>query len=218
MPIKSPEADLRLSYPVLFETGLIIALLLMILSLKIDLPEIHTPDILYVEGDETALVLPPSVSENIAAVKPPPRPKIPVYTPNDKPIEPKPLKLPEFDRYSQLMIPPLPQEIVAEPSYDLFKDIEQLPEMIGGEQAFQNSITYPLLARKAGVQGIVEVEFTVTETGKVLSPVIVKGLGYGCDKAVLNAIKLQRYKPGKKAGKTSSFRVKETVQFILLNT
>lgn len=218
MPSKHPEVDLRLSYPVLFETGVIIALLLMIISMKIDLPEVNTSDLFYVEGDENALILPPSVSENISILKPPPRPQIPVHIPDDKPIEPEPLELTEFNRFSQLMIPPLPQEIVVEPSYDLFKDIEQLPEIIGGEQAFRNSISYPLLARKAGVQGIVEVEFTVTETGKVLDPVIVKGLGYGCDKAVLNAIKLQRYKPGKKAGKVSSFKVKETVQFILLNT
>lgn len=218
MPFKHPAADLRLSYPVLFETGMIIALLLMILSMKLNLPEVKTSDIIYVEGDETALILPPSVSENISVIKPPPRPQIPVHIPNDQPIEPEPLKLDEFDRFSRLMIPPLPQEIIVKPTYELFKDIEQLPELIGGEQAFQNSITYPLLARKAGVQGIVEVEFTISETGKVLNPVIIKGLGYGCDKAVLDAIKLQRYKPGKKAGKTSSFRIKETVQFILLNS
>ena len=172
----------------------------------------------FVEGDETALILPPSASDHISVIKPPPRPQIPVHIPSDLPIEPEPLELDEFDRFSHLMIPPLPQEIVVEPTYDLFKDIEQLPEMIGGEQAFRNSITYPLLARKAGVQGIVEVEFTVSKSGKVLDPVIISGLGYGCDKAVLNAIKLQRYKPGKKAGKASSFRIKETVQFILLNS
>ncbi|WP_020404066.1 energy transducer TonB [Gracilimonas tropica] len=218
MSLKNPSADLRLNYPILLETGIIIALLVLIFCMKIDLPTVNTSSVLYVEGDETALVLPPSVVENTSLIKPPPRPQVPVYLPNDTPIEPEPIEIDEFDRISRLMIPPLPDQIIVEPTYDLFKDIEQLPELIGGEQAFQNSIEYPLLARRARVQGIVEVEFTVSETGKVLDPVIIKGLGYGCDKAVLDAIKLQRYRPGKKAGKVSSFRIKETVQFILLNT
>jgi len=218
MPLKIPSADLRLNYPVFIETGVIIALLGMIFFMKLEISIAESTALHYVEGDETALILPPTVSENIPILKPSPRPVVPVHIPNDTPIEPEPIEIDEYDRVSRLMIPPLPQQIFVTPTYHLFQDIEQLPELVGGEQAFQNSIDYPILARRVGIQGIVEVEFTVTENGKVVDPVIIRGLGYGCDEAVLKAIKVQRYKPGKKAGRTASFRIKETVQFILLNT
>ncbi len=88
--------------------------------------------------------------------------------------------------------------------------------MIGGEDVFRESIEYPIRARTFGIEGIVEVEFTVNKRGKVLDPVIVRGIGGGCDEAVLKAIKLQRYTPGVKEGELAEFRIKETVQFILL--
>ena len=214
---KCPSADLRISYPLFVEAGIIVALLICILCVKVEIPTNDTPNIEYVKADETALVLPPSVSE-VNTIKPPPKPEVPVYIPNDEPIEPEEIQIPEYDQYTRLEIPPLPQQIFVEPTHELFKDIEKLPEIIGGDQAFEKSIKYPERARLAGIQGIVEVEFTVSETGEVLDAVILKGLGHGCDQAVLKAIQLQRYKPGKKAGKPSSFRIKETVQFILLNT
>lgn len=215
---KYPSADLKLTYPLIIESGTIIALLIFIAVVNVKLPETPPVTVNYVESDETALVLPPSVSETTPTITPPPTPIIPVKIPNDKPIEPPPIEINEFDQTSRLMIPPLPDEIIVEVNYDLLKGIEQLPELIGGEDAFRNSISYPEYARRAGVEGIVEVEFLVDEQGRVHDPVIVRGIGAGCDKAVLNAIKIQRYKPGKKGGKAASFKIKETVQFILLDT
>lgn len=213
---KYPSADLKLTYPLIVESGIILALLLLIIVVNAELPETPPVTVNYVESDETALVLPPSVSETKPAITPPPIPTIPVKIPNDNPIDPPPIEMNEFDLTSRLMIPPLPDEIIVKVNYDLLKGIEQLPELIGGEDAFRNSITYPEHARRAGVEGIVEVEFMVDKQGRVHDPVIVRGIGAGCDKAVLKAIKVQRYKPGKKGGKVASFKIKETVQFILL--
>ena len=214
---KKPTADLKLTYPLMVETGIIVALLIMIAATKISLPEQSHPKISYVESEETALVLPPAVSETKQIRKSPPVPKIPIEIPNDDPIEPPAIEIKELTTTDRLMIPPLPDEIFVDINYDLLKDIEQLPVMVGGEDAFRSSIDYPELARRTGIEGIVEVEFIVDEYGKVRNPVIVRGIGAGCDKAVLKAIQLQRYKPGKKAGKIASFRIKETVQFILLD-
>ena len=214
---KVPSADLRLTYPLIIEGGIIIALLIMIVATKVQLPEQAHAPVTYVESEETALVLPPSVSETKPVKKQPPVPKIPVEIPSDHPIEPPPIEIIEFNTTDRMMIPPLEEEIFVDVNYDLLKDIEQLPVMIGGEDAFRNSIEYPKHARQAGIEGIVEVVFNVDEYGRVHDPVIVRGIGGGCDKAVLKAIAVQRYKPGKKAGKISSFRIKETVQFILLD-
>ncbi len=214
---KLPSADLKLCYPLVVEGGIIIALVIMIVATKIQLPEQVPNQSSYVKSDETALILPPSVSETRAVMKPPPVPTVPVNIPNDEPIEPPPIEIMEFNTTDRLMVPPLPGQIFVDVNNDLLKDIEQLPVMIGGEDAFRQSIEYPVIARRMGIQGIVEVEFDVDEHGRVHNPVIVRGIGGGCDKAVLKAIKIQRYKPGKKAGEIATFRIKETVQFILLD-
>lgn len=213
---KYPNADLRMSYPLVVETGIIMALLLLIICANISMPERSANKIEYVPADETALILPPIIS-NEPTLKTPPVPIVPIKIPNDAPFEPPPIEMDEFNHTARLLIPPLPQEIKAEVNYDLLKGIEQLPTIIGGEEAFRNSIEYPEHARRIGLEGIVEVEFMVTESGKVEDPVIVKGIGGGCDKAVLQAIKLQRYTPGKKGGNTTSFKIREIVQFILLD-
>lgn len=214
---KVPSADLRLTYPLIIEGGIILALLIMIVATKINLPSQTQERITYVKSEETALILPPSVSETKSIITPPPVPTVPVKIPNDDPIEPPQIEMTEFNTTDRLMVPPLPGQIFVDVNYELLKDIEQLPVMIGGEEAFRKSIEYPKNARRAHIQGIVEVEFNVDEHGRVHNPVIVRGIGGGCDEAVLKAIKIQRFKPGKKAGKIASFRIKETVQFILLD-
>ncbi|WP_290967756.1 energy transducer TonB [Gracilimonas sp.] len=206
-----------MSYPLVIEGGIIIALVLMIVATKIQLPEQGANQISYVKSEETALILPPSVSETRAIKRQPPVPTVPVNIPNDEPIDPPHIEIIEFNTTDRLMVPPLPGQIFVDVNHDLLKDIEQLPVMIGGEDAFRQSIEYPVMARRMRIQGIVEVEFDVDEHGRVHNPVIVRGIGGGCDKAVLKAIKIQRYKPGKKAGRIASFRIKETVQFILLD-
>lgn len=214
---KVPSADLKLCYPLVIEGGIIIALVIMIVATKIQLPEQGANQISYVKSEETALILPPSVSETRAIKRQPPVPTVPVNIPNDEPIDPPPIEIIEFNTTDRLMVPPLPGQIFVDVNHDLLKDIEQLPVMVGGEDAFRQSIEYPVMARRMRIQGIVEVEFDVDEHGRVHNPVIVRGIGGGCDKAVLKAIKIQRYKPGKKAGRIASFRIKETVQFILLD-
>lgn len=218
MKKKLPYVDLRLSYPLIMEAGIIMALLLLILASKISFPEIENNVTISIANEETALILPPVTSKTEKTVNPPEKPAIPIEIPNDTPLEVPELELNEFQRVARYMIPPLPQEISVESNLDLFDDIQRLPKMIGGEDAFRNSIEYPILAQRSGIQGIVEVEFVVDENGRVSEPIIVKGIGAGCDKAVLKAIKMQRFEPGMKNGKLASFKIKETVQFILLGT
>lgn len=215
---KYPLADLKLSYPLIMESGVIIALSILIVIAKMEIKELPRGVVTYVKGDETALVLPPTISESQTMLEAPDIPVVPIKLPNDEAIELEPLEMDEYDRTSRLVIPPLPEEVTVEVDYELFKDIEQLPVMIGGEEAFRKSIEYPRMALRSNIEGIVEVEFTVNEYGRVLNPVIVKGIGYGCDKEVLKAILMQRYKPGKKIGQNASFKIKETVQFIILNS
>ena len=68
--------------------------------------------------------------------------------------------------------------------------------------AIQSKLTYPQAALRQNIQGRVLVEFTVGKTGEVGDARITKGIGGGCDEAVLAAVyRLPRFTPGTQAGR-----------------
>lgn len=217
MAYKKPEYDLRKTHAVFTETGLIIALLFMIGLVNIPVAD-REPTIMTGKIKEgPPLILPPAIKNEPVLIPPPPMPDVPVQIPDDSPIEEPPLKFSEFDMVTELEIPPLEDEIAVEVDHDLLAEIEVLPKMIGGEEALRSRIKYPTLALKTGIEGIVEVEFFVNKKGEVVDPVIIQGIGGGCDQAVLRAIQKQRYHPGVKNGEIAEFKIKETVQFIIID-
>jgi TonB family protein len=64
------------------------------------------------------------------------------------------------------------------------------PEKISGPPPF-----YTEIARKAGVQGTVTVESIIDEHGNVTNARILQGLPLGLDQAVLEAVKMWKFKP-----------------------
>ena len=69
-------------------------------------------------------------------------------------------------------------------------------------KAIQSKLAYPQAALRQNIQGRVLVEFTVGKTGEVGSARITKGIGGGCDEAVLAAVyQLPRFTPGTQAGR-----------------
>jgi protein TonB len=60
---------------------------------------------------------------------------------------------------------------------------------------------YTMQARQAEIEGVVRVEVTVDESGRVLSARIVSGLGYGLDESALAAAKATTFEPAKRCGK-----------------
>ncbi len=90
------------------------------------------------------------------------------------------------------------KEILVEP--------EIMPEYPGGTQALYSflakNIKYPKTAKKNNVEGTVYVKFVVDEDGSVINPVIVRGIGAGCDEEVIRVIKkMPKWKPGEINGK-----------------
>ena len=71
--------------------------------------------------------------------------------------------------------------------------ITALPEFPGGMNALSRYISdrtrYPAEAKANNVSGVVYVSFLVSQAGKVKSPKIIRGLGFGCDKEVLRLLK-----------------------------
>lgn len=84
---------------------------------------------------------------------------------------------------------------------EIFLVTEEDPILIDGLEGIQRTVKYPELARKAGIEGRVFVQFVVNEKGEVENPIVTRGIGGGCDEAALEAVKLAKFIPGKQRGR-----------------
>lgn len=84
---------------------------------------------------------------------------------------------------------------------EVFFVVEEMPEPVGGMKAIYENLIYPEEARRAGIEGRVIVQFVVDEEGNILDPVVVQGIGGGCDEAVVDAITSVEWKPGTQRGR-----------------
>ena len=83
---------------------------------------------------------------------------------------------------------------------------EKMPELVGGMDALQKKIRYPLQAKSLGVQGVVYVQSIINEKGKIITPKVVKKLGAGCDEEAVRVLKKSKFKPGYDKGKPVKVR------------
>lgn len=61
---------------------------------------------------------------------------------------------------------------------------------------------YTMEARQAEIEGVVRVQVTVDESGRVIAARVVSGLGYGLDESALAAAKATTFEPATQCGKT----------------
>ena len=83
---------------------------------------------------------------------------------------------------------------------------EKMPELVGGMDALQKKIRYPLQAKSLGVQGVVYVQSIINEEGIIIEPKVVKKLGAGCDEEAVRVLKKSKFKPGYDKGKPVKVR------------
>ena len=60
---------------------------------------------------------------------------------------------------------------------------------------------YPLKARQAEIEGVVMVEVTIDETGKVIAARVLNGLGYGLDELAIASAKKWTFEPATRGNK-----------------
>ncbi|SMO71518.1 energy transducer TonB [Fodinibius sediminis] len=198
---KKPEADLRKYYTLFWEVGMIVALLLFIVAMKVDFRS---------EQEEVNLIQEQEVVEMEEVIQtqqqeqppPPPKPQVPVEVPNDEIIEDQEINLDaDLSLNEPLEMPPPPAAEEEEDSEeDFFVAVEQMPELIGGLAELQGKINYPERARRAGIEGRVIVQFIVTEDGSVEDPKVIRGIGGGCDEEALRVVRQAKFKPGRQRG------------------
>ena len=108
---------------------------------------------------------------------------------------------------------PLPTE--PEEPTPVFVVVEEMPELIGGLAALQREIRYPVIARKAGIEGRVILQFIIDEQGRVTESKVVRGIGSGCEEEALRAFQTMRFRPGKQRGKPVKVKMSLPVTFRL---
>lgn len=84
---------------------------------------------------------------------------------------------------------------------DYFVVVEEMPELIGGLAELQRKIRYPQMARRAGIEGRVYVQFIVNEQGEVERPQVIRGIGGGADEEALRVVSEANFKPGYQRGR-----------------
>ena len=215
---KNPKADLRRTYGIFVEAGMVASLLLLILAFRANIQregdlEIQTMEQEVVQMEEILQ------TKQIVKPPPPPRPPVPVEVPNDEIIDDEDLDLDaSLDieaPLANLPPPPPPDEEEEEPEPEIFVVVEEMPELIGGLGEIQRKIKYPEIARKAGVEGRVILQFIVNENGDVTEPTVVRGIGAGCDEEALRVVREAKFKPGKQRGKPVKVKMSLPITFKL---
>lgn len=212
---KNPKANLRTYYTILLETGLIFVLLLFIVAVKVEWQSTGKNMDLTSEQEVAKI-------EDIIQTKqeempaPPPRPQAPVEVPNDEIIEDEILNInAEIDMGASLELPPPPGDDEESDEEKIFMAVEHDPELIGGQDAIYDAIEYPRKARLSNIEGTVYLQFVVNKQGEVVDPVVVRGIGGGCDEEALRVIKQMKFKPGRQRGNPVSVRMGLPIVFKL---
>ncbi len=98
---------------------------------------------------------------------------------------------------------------------ETFVIVEQMPELIGGLAGINERIVYPEIARRAGIEGRVIVQFLVEPDGSVSNPAVVRGIGAGCDEEALRVVRTATFKPGMQRGEPVRVKMSLPVTFDL---
>ncbi len=221
VPRKAPGRDLRRSYGLTLEIGLIAALAILVGFFRAPMQGSDDFEITLVEQEAVQM-------EEIRQTKqeltppPPPRPPVPIEVPNDQIIEDVELNLDATldisEQISNIPPPPpapAPAEADEEEDEEIFVIVEQMPEIIGGTQAIYKYLNYPEMARKAGVEGLVVVQVIVEADGRPTDPQVVRSPGPILDEAAVAAVMQVRFKPGMQRGKPVRVRYALPVRFRL---
>ena len=99
---------------------------------------------------------------------------------------------------------------------EVLKFVDQMPELIGGISTLASNMKYPEIARKDQIEGRVIVQFIVDKNGDVRDPVVVLGIGGGCDEEAVRVItKHAKFKPGIHLGNIVPVKMQMPIVFKL---
>jgi protein TonB len=221
MPYKSDGKDHRGHYRLKVEVGLALSLAALIgltnspLYPKQDMSDyvVASQQVIQIEDvQQTKQELPPP---------PPPRPPVPIAVADVTVLEDDELNLDVTldigEAIADIPLPPPPVEdaVKEEPEQEIFVIVEDMPVLIGGIEALMKEVQYPALARQAGVEGRVIIQLVVDEKGQPKNPIVLRGIGGGCDEEAVRAVMAMKFKPGKQRGRPVPVQYSISVLFQL---
>ncbi len=213
---KKPKSDLRKYYTVFLESGLIVVLIIFLVAMKVDFRG-EQKEVDLTEEQEVVKMEEITQTEHKEKPPPPPRPPVPVEVPNDEIVEDQNFDISaDLNMGDKLEMPPPPEE-EEEEEEDFFVVVEQMPKLKGGLAKLQGCVNYPEMARKAGIEGRVIVQFIVNEKGNVEEPRVVRGIGGGADKEAVRCVKQADFQPGMQRGNPVRVQYSLPVVFKLQN-
>lgn len=215
---KAPKSDLRNYYNLYIEVGMAVALVLLLVIFKMPYNPKNSENFTTPE-QETVKMQKVIQTKQETKPPPPPVPQVPVAVPNSQVINDAPIDLnAELNLNAPLNTPPPPPPSAKKKKNDdqqVFVVVEKMPKLIGGLAGLQKKITYPELARKAGIEGRVYIEFVVDKHGNVVNPKVVRGIGGGCDQEALKVVRHAHFVPGMQRGRPVNVRYSLPIVFKL---
>jgi periplasmic protein TonB len=111
--------------------------------------------------------------------------------------------------------PPPPAPITCEPTSSSpiedgdkypYQKVDQMPKFPGGDTALVKYLAektqYPNIAREICIEGKVFVKFVIDKEGKIIKPVVVRGIGGGLNEEALRVVRtMPAWIPGQQNGK-----------------
>lgn len=219
---KNPEVDLEKKKSLFRFAGLVVALAIILVSFEWKQFEQELMDLgqVKVELDEEEMI--PITQQQPPPPPPPPPPQTTIIeiVEDDEEIEEElEIEDTEADEDEVVEIVEV-QEEAEEEEPQVFMIVEDMPKFPGGEtELFKflgKNMSYPPMAKDAGVQGVVYVNFVVMEDGSIANVKVLRGIGAGCDEEAIRVVKsMPKWSPGKQRGKAVRVNYNLPVRFVL---
>ena len=224
MPLlKAPHADLRRTAFLRAQVAALLALCVPLAAFHVDASR-GEPDYLGPESPVGLidLVPPPPTRHETPKPPPPPRPPVLLEVPDVTFIDDAELDF--SDEPPATLLPDLPNlddgfDVPEPEDPETFVVVETMPRLLPteaeGMRALQQCIRYPEMAKRAGIEGRVIMQFVVDENGDVTAPGVARGIGGGADEEALRCVREVRFSPGLQRGKAVRVKFSLPVTFRL---
>lgn len=90
-----------------------------------------------------------------------------------------------------------------------------LVQLIGGIDSLQSRLLYPVDAIESNIEGSVFIVVTIDTSGNPSNPIVIKGLGYGCDEEAIRLIITSKFLPAINNGKSIRSKITIRIKFRL---